>query len=161
MKTNTTMNKKSARKFRQEYIAMQAEVENRRRQYRRMVEEIKQGEEDTIARMLDTAAAMCAASPTGKVTASAIAQQFPDMSREEIVGQLVVAGKEHYNGCGKTRKATHTVTQRMIDNNGVSIDWHTVTRTFVECDQSGRPIEGGEVVTLSTKQNRYKVSKRG
>lgn len=161
MKTNTNMSKKSARKFRAEYLAMQAEVESRRRKYQRMMEEIKEGEEQTISRMLDTAAAMCAASPTGSVTAAAIAQQFPDMSREEIVGQLVVAGGEHYNGSGRTHKATHKTTQRVIDDKGVKIDYKSITRTFVECDEYGKPIEGGQTVTLTTRQNRYKVAKRG
>lgn len=157
--TNSNLTKTNARKYRAEYLAMMNEVEQRRRKYRRMMDEIKQGEEDTISRMLDTAAAMCAASPTGRVTAAAIAQQFPDMSREEIVGQLVVAGGEHYNGMGRTKRATHTVTNKAITDKRVKISWKPVTRTFVETDESGKPIPGGQTVTLTSKQNNYAVTK--
>lgn len=154
---NTNITKSAARRMRSAYLEKQREVDRDRRKYQQVMETIKQGEEDTIARMLNTAASMCLNSPSGSVTASAIAQKFPDMSREEIVGQLVVAGGEHYNGSGRTHGAKHKVTRDAIANKSVKIDWTTITRQFIELDANGKPVEGGQVIELTTRQNRYKV----
>lgn len=146
MKTNINTTKESARNFRNEYLNMMAEVERRRAQYQRMVAAIHTAENEVIAEMYRTITVLMNANGGEFPNANQItAAMGGKMTRHEVVGQLTVALGEHYNGHGKTHKATHEPTQAHIDRRTVCADYKYRIRKFAEVDASGSLIPNGEV----------------
>lgn len=158
MKTNINTTKESARKFRNDYLAMMAEVERRRDQYRRMMDAIHTAENEVISDMYRTIVTLMNANGGEFPSANQItAAMGGRMSRHEVVGQLTVALGEHYNGCGKTHKATHEPTQAHIDRRTVRSDYKRRTRRFAEVDKSGALIPNGEVKEVQESVKVYGV----
>lgn len=152
MKTNINITKKAARNMRNEYLAMMAEVERRRDEYYQVKAQIHAAENDVLREMYTTLDAIVKASGKMPTAAQLTAAMDGKMSRHEVVGQLTVALNEHYNGTGKTKKATHEPTQ---DAKGkVKADYKQVRRSFVEVDESGKVVPNGAIIT---KEDRVKV----
>lgn len=146
MKTNINTTKESARNFRNEYLNMMAEVERRRAQYQKMVAAIHTAENEVIAEMYRTITVLMNANNGEFPSANQItAAMGGKMTRHEVVGQLTVALGEHYNGTGRTHKATHEPTQECIDRRTVKADYKRRVRKFAEVDDYGNLIPNGEV----------------
>ncbi len=158
MKLNTNTTKDAARNYRNEYLEMMAEVERRRSRYQRMMAEIHTAENEVIEDLYRTIQVLMAAKGGVYPTAAEItAAMGGKMTRHEVVGQLTVALGEHYNGCGKTHKATHEPTQRMIDTAKVGSDYRQVTRRFAEIDASGQVIPNGLTIKQTSTVKGYGV----
>lgn len=144
MKTNTNKTRDEARSFRNEYLAMMAEVETRRAAYFDMMAEIKAAENEIISEMYATLSAIIKATGKMPTAAQLTAAMKGKMSRHEVVGQLTVALGEHYNGYGRTKKATHKPTQ---DAKGrVKADYKRITQRFAEVDENGKLVPGGATI---------------
>ncbi len=156
MKTNTNLT--AALNVRKNYLNMMAQVETMRQQYRKMREKISAEENALVERMFQTAAAIyqdTGVAPTANEIAAALGG---DMSRQEVVGQMMVAMCEHMNGASypkPTINAKHKATgQRKGHVKGRKVN---VTRRFAEVDKNGKLVEGGATMATHSWVNRYEV----
>lgn len=144
MKTNTNKTKSEARSFRREYLAMMAEVATRREAYFEMMAEIKAAEDEIVTELYTVLADIVEVTGKMPTAAQLTAAMKGKMSRHEVVGQLTVALGEHYNGYGRTKKATHKPTQ---DAKGrVKADYKRITQRFAEVDENGKLVPGGATI---------------
>lgn len=154
----TTISKSTMKEFRGAYIAMQDEVNARRAKYQDMRRKAMQEEEDILEEMFRTAENLLKVlgrEPTANEIAIAL---DGTMSRQEVVGQLMVAAGEHCNGATypkPTKNARHTATKRRKGK--VSIDHIITTRKFAEVDDKGELVKGGLVIKKTTCRNGYRV----
>lgn len=154
----TTISKTEAQEFRTEYLRMQDEVCRRRAQYQSMRASQHREENEIIQEMFETAAAL--ATPSKAPTAAEIARAMGDkMTRSEVVGQMLVACGEHYNGMGRTDGASHEPTAEMKAREKVSTTTRTRRRIFKEVDESGHLIPGGRSFCQTDRVNGYRVKK--
>lgn len=155
----TTMSKQALKNFRGDYLNLQAQVDKARRQYQTMRENQKKEEEAILGRMFTQTRKLgeiLGRAPTAREISVAMGRE---MSTPEIVGQLLVAAGEHYNGASyprPTTQATHTTTQAM--KHKVKIDVRMITKRYAEINADGELVENGRVIAHTTRQNTYKVA---
>lgn len=156
----TTMNKKAMQDTRREYLNMEAEVARRRAAYWAMRKQVQQEEENILEEMFRTVDMLSSKLGRWPTAAEITAAMEGAMSRHEVVGNLTVALCEHYNGTyynKPTPNASHKAVQRRKGH--TRSDYRTITRQFVEVDESGKPIEGGCTIKHTERRKVYAVDR--
>ena len=156
----TTMNKKAMQDTRREYLNMEAEVARRRAAYFAMRKQVQQEEENILEEMFRTVDMLSSKLGRWPTAAEITAAMEGAMNRHEVVGNLTVALCEHYNGTyynKPTPNASHKAVQRRKGH--TRSDYRTITRQFVEVDESGKPIEGGCTIKHTECRKVYAVDR--
>lgn len=156
----TTMSKDSMKASRKQYLDMEAEVYRLRKAYQAMREQAKQEEEGILEEMFRAVDMLSSKLGRWPTAAEITAAMEGAMSRHEVVGNLTVALCEHYNGTyynKPTPNASHKAVQRRKGH--TRSDYRTITRQFVEVDESGKPIEGGSIIKHTERRKVYAVDR--
>lgn len=154
----TTNTKKNVKALRKNISDTAAQLDRMRKEKRLMVEGIKQEEEvilQTMYALIPDLTKSLGRQPTAAEIAAAM---DGNISRHEVVGQLLVAMGQHSNGYSyprHTKNATHTATKEMFGR--VRSEGLQVTRRFAEVDPNGRLVEGGQELTTTKWQTTYGV----
>lgn len=154
----TTVSKERMQANRKHYLNMEAEVYRLRKEYQAMREQAKQEEEGILEEMFRAVDMLSSKLGRWPTAAEITAAMDGAMSRHEVVGNLTVALCEHYNGtCYRTptKNASHKAVQRRKGH--TRSDYRSITRRFVEVDESGKPIEGGCTIKHTERRKVYAV----
>lgn len=154
----TTNTKKNVKALRKNISAAAIQLDKMRKEKRLMVEGIKQEEEVILKKMYDLIPDLTKSLGRQPTAAEIAAAMGGDISRHEVVGQLLVAMGQHSNGYSyprHTKNATHTATKEMFGR--VRSEGLQVTRRFAEVDPNGRLVEDGQVLTTTKWQTTYGV----
>lgn len=130
---------------RKAYLDLQAHVDSLRSQYRKDRDEMRTEEEEILQRMFMTIHRL--QDLLGRFPTSAeVAQAMQgEMSRREVLGQLLVGANCHYNGTGRTHGATHATTQ--AEKGKLHHEYRRTTRKFAEVTEQGELVQGGKTFT--------------
>lgn len=141
----TTINTTDLQDMRSSYLALLDEVARQRALYKMKKGEMKAEEEEILQEMFAAVRTLEKSLKCRPTTAQIAAAMNGKMSRQEVVGQLLVAANQHYNGVGRTWNAKHDTTQEQKGK--IQHFYKHVTRQFAEVDEQGNLVEGGKVIT--------------
>ena len=155
----TTISKNTIKKARNEISDLSLKLEGLRRDKRAMVAGMKAEEEAILSRMFTIIPDLTA--KLGRYpTAAEITQAMGgDMSRHEVVGNLLVALEEHYNGFSyprPTKGASHKAVERRKGQ--VAREYITITQRFAEVDEKGELVKGGVTIQKQKHTSSYGVT---
>lgn len=152
----TTISKNTIKNTRKDIAAMNEKLAQLRRDKRAMMDGLKREEEEILNRMFDLIPTLTKAMGRFPTAAEITRAMGGDMSRHEVVGNLLVALNDHFNGSSyprPTKKATHKAVERRKGQ--MDRQYLTVTRRFVEVDDKGAPVQDGPVYTVEKHATTY------
>lgn len=141
----TTIKTADLQDMRSSYLALLDEVARQRAFYKLKKGEKKAEEEEILQEMFAAIRTLENTLKCRPTTAQITAAMNGKMSRQEVVGQLMVATNQHYNGVGRTWNAKHDTTQGQKGK--IRYSYKPMTQRFAEVDEQGNLVEGGKVIT--------------
>lgn len=154
----TTFNKNTIKKAREQISDLSLQLSRLRRDKRAMMAEMKAQEEAILSRMFMVIPKLTTELGRYPTAAEITRAMDGDMSRHEVVGNLLVALEEHYNGFSyprPTKKASHQAVERRKGK--VDREYITITQRFAEVDENGELVKGGATMETHKHTSSYGV----
>ena len=154
----TTCNKNTVKKARQQISDLSLQLQRLRRDKRAMIAGMKAEEEAILSRMFTVIPDLTEKLSRFPTAAEITRAMGGDMTQHEVVGNLLVALNDHYNGFSypnPTKKASHKAVE--CRKGKVAREYITITQRFAEVDEDGKLIEGGVTMKKDKHTTSYGV----